>query len=133
MRLPKNIELKQQNRWVIEFKNNKEIKEWYLISAERPKFKSYFINFLGYKTYDIDLVFRESVDIKLSKILLDLFKYNTKIDFDIIMLDGYGEPLEKWVIEKSVITQIDFGSVNYFNDDATEITATFRPKRIKIE
>ena len=52
-----------------------------------------------------------------------------KKDIELEMLDPTGVVVEKWILQGSMLTNVDFGSLDYSSEDIAEITTTIRMDR----
>jgi hypothetical protein len=52
-----------------------------------------------------------------------------KKDIELEMLDPTGVVVEKWILQGTFLTNVDFGSLDYSSEDIAEITVTLRPDR----
>jgi hypothetical protein len=49
-----------------------------------------------------------------------------KKDVELELLDPTGVVIEKWILQGTMLTNVDFGSLDYGTSDLTEITGTLR-------
>ena len=52
-----------------------------------------------------------------------------KKDIELEMLDPTGVVVEKWILQGTFMTNVDFGSLEYSDDEIADITATLRMDR----
>ena len=52
-----------------------------------------------------------------------------KKDIELEMLDPSGVAIEKWILQDTFITSLDYGTLDYNADGIAEITCTLRPDR----
>ena len=52
-----------------------------------------------------------------------------KKDCDLEMLDPTGVVVEKWILQGTFLTDVNFNDLDYSNDGIADITATLRPDR----
>jgi hypothetical protein len=52
-----------------------------------------------------------------------------KKDIELEMLDPTGVVVEKWILQGTFITNADFGSLEYSDDEIADITVTLRMDR----
>ena len=52
-----------------------------------------------------------------------------KKDLDLEMLDPTGVAVEKWILQGTFLTDVNFDSLSYGEDGLATITATLRPDR----
>ena len=49
-----------------------------------------------------------------------------KKDVELEMLDPTGVVVQKWILQGTMLTNVDFGSLDYSSSDLADITATLR-------
>jgi len=49
-----------------------------------------------------------------------------KKDIELELLDPTGVVIEKWILQGTMLTNVDFGSLDYSSSDIAEITGTLR-------
>jgi len=52
-----------------------------------------------------------------------------KKDIDLELLDPTGVVVEKWILQGTFLTSVNFGNLAYSQDNLADITATLRPDR----
>jgi hypothetical protein len=52
-----------------------------------------------------------------------------KKDIELEMLDPTGVVVEKWILQGTFLTNVDFGSLEYSDDEIADISATLRMDR----
>jgi hypothetical protein len=152
MKMPVPYEPKRQNRFIIRFPSSLGINEWYVISASRPKadIKEVEIPFLNTSTYvagrftwqTIDVKFKDPIGPSASQALMEWFRLHAesvtgrmgyaagyKKDVELEMLDPTGVVVEKWILQGTFLTKLDFGSLDYSQDALADISATLRMDR----
>ena len=152
MKMPVPYEPKKQNRFILRFPSSLGINEWFVMSASRPKINigEVEIPFLntstwvaGRFTWDaIDITFKDPIGPSAAQALMEWVRLHAesvtgrmgyaagyKKNVELEMLDPAGVVIEKWILEGTFLTNVDFGSLDYSSDDIAEITATLRPDR----
>lgn len=152
MKMPVPYEPKKQNRFIIRFPSSLGINEWFVISSSRPKIQigEVEIPFLntstwvaGRFTWDaIDVTFKDPIGPSAAQALMEWVRLHAesvtgrmgyaagyKKDIELEMLDPTGVVVEKWILQGSMLTNVDFGSLDYSSEDIAEITATIRMDR----
>ena len=152
MKMPVPYEPKRTNRFILRFPSSMGINEWYVASTARPsaKIKSVEIPFLNTSTYvagrfeweTMQVTFRDPIGPSAAQALMEWFRLHAesvtgrmgyaagyKKDIELEMLDPTGVVVEKWILQGTMITKADFGSLNYSEDAIAEITVTLRPDR----
>ena len=152
MKMPTPYEPKRVNRFIVRFNSSLGINEWYVSAASRPsaKINSVAIPFLNTSTYvagrfewnEIKMTFRDPIGPSASQALMEWFRLHAesvtgrmgyaagyKKDIELEMLDPTGVVVEKWILQGSMLTNVDFGSLDYSAEDIAEITATIRMDR----
>jgi len=152
MKMPVPYEPKKQNRFILRFPSSLGINEWFVMSASRPKINigEVEIPFLntstwvaGRFTWDaIDVTFKDPIGPSAAQALMEWVRLHAesvtgrmgyaagyKKNVELEMLDPAGVVIEKWILEGTFLTNVDFGSLDYSSEDIAEITATLRPDR----
>jgi hypothetical protein len=152
MKMPVPYEPKRQNRFILRFPSNLGINEWYVTSTSRPsaKIKSVEIPFLNTSTYvagrfdwdEIKVTFKDPIGPSASQALMEWFRLHAesvtgrmgyaagyKRDIDLEMLDPTGVVVEKWILEGTFITNLNFGDLDYSRDELVNIQCSLRMDR----
>lgn len=152
MKMPVPYEPKRQNRFILRFPSNLGINEWYVTSTSRPsaKIKAVEIPFLNTSTYvagrfdweEIKVTFKDPIGPSASQALMEWFRLHAesvtgrmgyaagyKRDIDLEMLDPTGVVVEKWILEGTFITNLNFGDLDYSRDELVNITCGLRMDR----
>ena len=152
MKMPVPYEPKRQNRFIVRFPSSLGINEWFVSSAARPKakIKSTEIPFLNTSTYvagrfeweEIRVTFRDPIGPSASQALMEWFRLHAesvtgrigyaagyKKNIELEMLDPTGVVIEKWILEGTFITGLDFGELDYSRDDIANIVCNLRMDR----
>jgi hypothetical protein len=156
MKMPVPYEPKKQNRFIIRFPSSLGINEWFVISSSRPKIaigevEIPFLNtstwVAGRFTWDaIDVTFKDPIGPSAAQALMEWVRLHAesvtgrmgyaagyKKDIELEMLDPTGVVVEKWILQGSMLTNVDFGTLDYSSEDIAEITATIRMYRCILE
>jgi hypothetical protein len=149
MRMPIPYEPKKQNRFILRFPSPLGIQEWYVKSASRPKYTSEEteIQFLNTSTFvvgrfkweTISVTFRDPIGPSATQALMEWVRLHSesvtgrqgyaagyKKDIELEMLDPSGVVIEKWILQGTMLNDVDFGSLDYSTSEIAEITATLR-------
>jgi len=152
MRMPIPYEPKKQNRFILRFPSPLGIQEWFVKSSSRPKISQeeteiQFLNtstwVIGRFTWDtIDVTFRDPIGPSASQALMEWVRLHAesvtgrmgyaagyKKDIDLEMLDPTGVAVEKWILQGTFLTNVDFDSLGYGEDGLITVKATLRPDR----
>jgi len=152
MKMPVPFEPKRQNRFILRFPSSLGINEWYVTSAKRPSatIKDVEIPFLNTSTYvagrflweAIDVTFKDPIGPSASQALMEWFRLHAesvtgrmgyaagyKKDVELEMLDPTGVVVEKWILQGTFLTKLNFGDLDYSRDDLATIQATLRMDR----
>lgn len=152
MKMPVPYEPKKQNRFILRFPSSLGINEWFVMSASRPtinigEVEIPFLNtstwVAGRFTWDaIDVTFKDPIGPSAAQALMEWVRLHAesvtgrmgyaagyKKNVELEMLDPAGVVIEKWILEGTFLTNVNFGSLDYSSEDIAEITATLRPDR----
>jgi hypothetical protein len=152
MKMPVPYEPKRKNRFILRFPSSLGINEWFVVSTSRPKIaiNEVEIPFLNTSTYvagrftwdAIDVTFKDPIGPSASQALMEWVRLHAesvtgrmgyaagyKKDIELEMLDPTGVVVEKWILQGTFLTNVDFGSLEYSDDEIADITATLRMDR----
>ena len=152
MRMPVPYEPLRKNRFILRFPDELGIQEWWVSTASRPKYTSdeTEIPFLNTSTYvigrfkwdSIQVTFRDPIGPSATQALMEWVRLHSesvtgrmgyaagyKKDLDLEMLDPTGVAVEKWILQGTFLTDVNFDSLGYSDDALATITATLRPDR----
>jgi len=152
MKMPVPYEPKRQNRFILRFDSTLGINEWFVESAARPSYKvnATEIQFLNTSTYvagrfnwdPISVKFRDPIGPSASQALMEWVRLCTesvtgrmgyaagyKKDVSLEMLDPTGVVVEKWILQGTFLTSVNFGSLAYGQDGIATIDASLRMDR----
>ncbi len=152
MKMPVPYEPKKKNRFILRFPSSLGINEWFVISTSRPKvtINEVEIPFLNTSTYvagrfnweSIDVTFKDPIGPSAAQALMEWVRLHAesvtgrmgyaagyKKDIELEMLDPTGVVVEKWILQGTFLTNVDFGSLEYSDDEIADITATLRMDR----
>jgi hypothetical protein len=152
MKMPVPFEPKRANRFILRFPSSLGINEWYVTTASRPKAKinSVQIPFLNTSTFvagrfdweEISVTFKDPIGPSASQALMEWFRLHAesvtgrmgyaagyKKDIELEMLDPTGVVVEKWILQGTFLTNLDFGSLDYNSDAIASITCSLRMDR----
>jgi hypothetical protein len=152
MKMPVPYEPKKKNRFILRFPSSLGINEWFVISTSRPKvtINEVEIPFLNTSTYvagrfnweAIDVTFKDPIGPSAAQALMEWVRLHAesvtgrmgyaagyKKDIELEMLDPTGVVVEKWILQGTFLTNVDFGSLEYSDDEIADISATLRMDR----
>jgi len=152
MKMPVPYEPKRQNRFILRFPSSLGINEWFVESTSRPNIKinSTEIQFLNTSTYvagrftweTINVKFRDPIGPSAAQALMEWVRLHAesvtgrmgyaagyKKDIDLELLDPTGVVVEKWILQGTFLTGVNFETLSYSQDGLAGITATLRPDR----
>lgn len=152
MKMPVPYEPKKQNRFILRFPSSLGINEWFVMSTSRPKINigEVEIPFLNTSTWvagrftwdTIDVTFKDPIGPSAAQALMEWVRLHAesvtgrmgyaagyKKNVELEMLDPAGVVIEKWILEGTFLTNVNFGELSYSSEDIAEITATLRPDR----
>ena len=119
IKAPFEFEIKVTNRYLVEFPKEFNIDSWCIQKISKPKFTD------G-KWENIRMEFIDIISPSISK---TLFNNLNKCDFQIkiISLDQTMKSIEEWVIQVEKILTVDFGELNYNNQEIQKIFLIVKP------
>ena len=152
MKMPVPYEPKRKNRFILTFPSSLGINSWYVESTSRPQISinPTEIPFLNTSTYvagrftwnTINVTFRDPIGPSAAQALMEWVRLHAesvtgrmgyaagyKKDIDLEMLDPTGVAVEKWILQGTFLTDVNFDTLGYSDDNLATITATLRPDR----
>jgi len=149
MKMPVPYEPKRKNRWMMRFPADLGIQEWWLASSSRPTITQgeVEIPFLNTSTWiigrffweAIDVTFRDAIGPSSAQAIMEWVRLQSesitgrqgyaagyKKDIEIEMLDPAGVVIEKWVLQGTMLTNVNFGELSMEDDAIADIVATMR-------
>ena len=152
MKMPIPYEPKRQNRFILRFPSSLGINEWFVESTARPHITiaATEIPFLNTSTYvagrfnwqTIPVKFRDPIGPSAAQALMEWVRLHAesvtgrmgyaagyKKDIELEMLDPTGVVVEKWIIQGCFLTSLNFGDLNYSQDELATIDASLRMDR----
>ena len=152
MKMPVPYEPKRQNRFIMRFDSSLGINEWFVETAARPSITigATEIPFLNTSTYvagrfkwnPINVKFRDPIGPSASQALMEWVRLcaesvtgrmgyaaGYKKNVNLEMLDPTGVVVEKWILEGSWLSDVNFDSLQYSSDALATISATLRMDR----
>lgn len=150
--MPMPYEPKRKNRFIFRFPSSLGINEWYVESGSRPHItiNPVEIPFLNTSTFvagkfnwsTINVTFRDPIGPSASQALMEWVRLHAesvtgrmgyasgyKRDIDLEMLDPTGVVVEKWILQGTFLSDVDFQSLGYSDDALAGIQATLRMDR----
>ena len=152
MKMPVPYEPKRVNRFILRFPSSLGINEWFVQSAARPKAKINVtpIPFLNTSTYvagrfeweTMQVTFRDPIGPSAAQALMEWFRLHAesvtgrmgyaagyKKDIELELLDPTGVVVEKWILQGTFLSDLDFQNLDYSRDDLSTIQCTLRMDR----
>lgn len=149
LKMPLNYEPLRKNRWLLRFPADLGIQEWWCKSASRPHIQQEgkAIEFLNTETYvvgrykwaTIQVTLRDPIGPSASQAVMEWVRLHSesvtgrqgyaagyKRDVELEMLDPTGVVVSKWILKNVMVTDADFGNLDYSSDDLAEITMTLQ-------
>jgi hypothetical protein len=125
---PIKFEEKPLNKFSVEFPKEFDIAPWVVQKINKPFYVNG--NWGNIQIDFIDLI-KPSTSLSLFKII-ELIKKNTNLDvplfeFKIKTFNSSGDVIELWVIEVKEVTHINFGGLNYNDDQPTKPFLILKP------
>tara|TARA_R110000744_G_scaffold110754_1_gene208829 strand:+ start:248 stop:736 length:489 start_codon:yes stop_codon:yes gene_type:complete len=152
MKMPIPYEPKKKNRFILRFPSSLGINEWYVESTSRPNITigAVEIPFLNTSTFvagrfnwnTINVTFRDPIGPSAAQALMEWTRLHAesvtgrmgyaagyKKDIDLEMLDPTGVVVEKWILQGTFLTDVNFNDLSYGDEGIANIAATLRPDR----
>ena len=152
MKMPIPYEPKRQNRFILRFPSALGINEWFVESTSRPHITigTTEIQFLNTSTYvagrftwgTINVTFRDPIGPSASQALMEWVRLcaesvtgrmgyaaGYKKNVDLEMLDPTGVVVEKWILEGTFLSDVNFNTLDYKSDGLATIAAVLRMDR----
>lgn len=149
MKMPVPYEPKKKNRWLFRFPAELGIQQWWLSSGARPSIEQNEVEipFLNTSTWvigrfvwsSIQITLRDAIGPSTSQAIMEWVRLHSesvtgrqgyaagyKKDVEIEMLDPSGIVIEKWQLQGTMLTDVDFGDLSMDDDGIAEVTATLR-------
>lgn len=149
MKMSVPYEPKKNNRWLFRFPAELGIQQWWLSSASRPTIEmaEVEIPFLNTSTWvlgrftwsTIELTMRDAIGPSTAQAIMEWVRLHSesvtgrqgyaagyKKDVEIEMLDPSGITIEKWQLQGTMLTTVNFGDLSMDDDGIAEIKATLR-------
>jgi hypothetical protein len=149
MKMPVPYEPKKKNRWLFRFPAELGIQQWWLQSASRPSItqNETEIQFLNTSTWvigrfvweAIEITMRDAIGPSTAQAMMEWVRLHSesvtgrqgyaagyKKDIEIEMLDPTGVVIEKWQLQGTMLTNVNFGELSMEDDSIADITATLR-------
>lgn len=141
----------RNNRWLMRFPSDLGIMEWSLATAARPSLtqnetEMQFLNtsswVLGRYVWDnIEITIRDMIGPSGSQAIMEWVRLGSesvtgrqgyaagyKRDVELEMLDPNGVCVQKWLLKNVMLTNVNFGGLDYSDDAVATITCTLRPE-----
>lgn len=149
LKMPLQYEPLRKNRWLFRFPSDLGIQEWWLSKASRPHIKQEEteIQFLNTSTYvvgrytweTIQITLRDPIGPSASQAIMEWVRLHSesvtgrqgyaagyKRDVELEMLDPTGVVVSKWILKNTMLTDVNFGDLDYGSSDIATIDATLR-------
>ena len=149
MRMPVPYEPKKKNRFIFRFPTPLGIQEWFVASGSRPSITidEVEIPFLNTSTFvagrflweTIDVTFRDPIGPSAAQALMEWVRLHAesvtgrmgyaagyKKDVELELLDPTGVVIEKWILQGTFLTGVNFNDLDYSSSDVADINATLR-------
>ena len=149
-KIPNVYEPLRKNRFLFRFPADLGIMEWTVESGKRPSINQnateiQFLNtsmwVLGRYTWqEMQVTFRDPIGPSASQAIMEWVRLGSesvtgrqgyaagyKRDVELSLLDPSGVSVQKWILKGCFLTDVEFGALNYSQDDVATITATLRP------
>ncbi len=126
----------RKNRFLVEFSKELQIEPWMVKSIDTPIYDAE-----SHEWKNVEITFINPIVKSSSEALFKLIDYLEKIENDdsslfslyISMLDPTGVAVEKWEIGVKEVISIDFGRLDYTNDDIVTPKIVIKPLFFQIQ
>lgn len=148
-KMPLVYEPLRKNRFLFRFPSSLGVQEWWVSSASRPTIEQgeteiQFLNtstwVLGrYKWSTIQVTLRDPIGPSASQAVMEWVRLHSesvtgrqgyaagyKRDIELDMLDPTGVVVSKWLLKNAFVTNVNFGQLDYGQDDLATIELTLR-------
>ena len=149
MKMPVPYEPKKKNRWLMRFPAELGIQQWWLSSAARPTLEQNEVEipFLNTSTWvigrftwsTIEVVFRDAIGPSTTQAIMEWVRLHSesvtgrqgyaagyKKDIELEMLDPTGVVIEKWQLQGTMLTNVNFGDLSLEDDGIADVSTTLR-------
>jgi len=149
MRMPVPYEPLRKNRFILRFPDELGIQEWWVSTAARPNYTSQEVEipFLNTSTFvagrfqweTMQVVFRDPIGPSATQALMEWIRLHSesvtgrqgyaagyKKDVELELLDPTGVVIEKWILQGTMLTSVNFNDLDYGSSDVADINATLR-------
>lgn len=128
--LPTSLLPKKNNRWIVEFPEEFDIKPYNVRSVTKP-------NYENGKWSNIEITFTCTYPNGPERGLLKMVKrceVSSSRVYEMIIedLDPTGVVITEWTIRYKNIVKLDFGKLTYDNDDIQTVTLVVEPYMVEI-
>ena len=113
MRMPVPYEPKKKNRFIFRFPTPLGIQEWFVASGSRP-------------SISIDICRAPAGALQISVTGRMGYAAGYKKDVELELLDPTGVVIEKWILQGTMLTNVNFNDLDYGSSDIADISASLR-------
>jgi hypothetical protein len=128
------MEAKKTNRWLMRFHSDLGIQEWVVKATNIPTFKKtkWWNLWNKFELGTIDVLLRDTTIPTTTQIINDFILKDTKLDYELEILNSIGGVVEKWKIGGCKILKVEFSELNMTKDEVLEINLTLKPHSAKL-
>lgn len=148
-KMPLTYEPLRKNRFLFRFPSDLGIQEWWVASGNRPQIEQgeteiQFMNtstwVLGrYKWQNLQITLRDPIGPSASQAVMEWVRLHSesvtgrqgyaagyKRNIELEMLDPTGVTVSKWILVNAFLTTVNFGQLDYGQDELATIELTIR-------
>lgn len=148
-KMPLTYEPLRKNRFLFRFPSDLGIQEWWVASGNRPQIEQgeteiQFMNtstwVLGrYKWQNLQITLRDPIGPSASQAVMEWVRLHSesvtgrqgyaagyKRNIELEMLDPTGVTVSKWILVNAFLTNVNFGQLDYGQDELATIELTIR-------
>lgn len=119
------VELKKNNRWVLDLPEELNISRYIVKNVNRPSFP-FNVNKLVYITlYD-------TISPSISKLLIEFLDKQKPFDFSVKIVDPIGKIVETWEFRDCFINSVVWSGLDYSDDEPSTLSLEINFNKINI-
>ena len=139
LKIPIPYEPKRENRWVVKVDNERstnssKLQSWVIKETSRPKFiRTKWWNFWRkFEVSEIMIIMNDPIGPSTAQIIHDFMVNDTKLNYNLELLDPTGVVVEQWELRNCKILEADFGGLDYKKEDFVTCSLLLKPNTGKL-